>query len=128
MPVRKSGERVARTMAKRRARSARGTGPGEGGAKKLWGGRFEKQTNPQVDAYTSSIAQDWALLPYDLAGSIAHARMLGRRRIIPSKDAETIIRGLEGIMADVSAGRFSLDERLEDVHMNVEAELTRRIG
>jgi argininosuccinate lyase len=115
-------------MAKRRARSGRTPKPGQAGEKKLWGGRFGQQTNPQVEAYTSSIAQDWALLPYDLAGSIAHARMLGRRGVIPAKDAETIIRGLEGIMADVSAGRFSLNEGLEDVHMNVEAELTRRIG
>jgi argininosuccinate lyase len=95
---------------------------------KLWGGRFQKQTNPLVEAYTSSVAEDSALTLYDIAGSIVHARMLGRRGIIPVQEADAIVRGLEGIAADYSAGRFQLDERLEDVHMNVEAELANRIG
>src|SRR5438876_6910030 len=105
--------------------SRRAAGPSE---KKLWGGRFEKATNPLVEAYTSSVAQDIALLPYDIAGSIAHARMLGRMSIIPRRDAETLVRGLEELAADVAAGRFELDESLEDVHMNVEAALARKVG
>ena len=96
--------------------------------KKLWGGRFEKSTNPLVESYTSSVAQDIALLPYDIAGSIVHARMLGRTLIIPRKDAETLVRGLEDLAADVSLGKFELDDSLEDVHMNVEAALARKLG
>jgi argininosuccinate lyase len=96
--------------------------------KKLWGGRYEKATNPLVESYTSSISQDMTLLPYDVAGSIAHARMLGRASIIPRADADSLVRGLEDIAEQVAAGRFQLDESLEDVHMNVEAALARMIG
>jgi argininosuccinate lyase len=116
-------------MAKRKgqAQKRRGVQP-TAAERKLWGGRFQKATNPLVEAYTSSIDEDAALIPYDIAGSIAHARMLGRRQIISARDAETIVRGLESIAADFEAGRFELAESLEDVHMNVEAELAGRIG
>lgn len=117
-------------MAKRRLRLLKGqqapeSGPGDA---KLWGGRFDKAMNPQVEQYTSSITEDTALIAYDIAGSIAHARMLGRSRIISEQDAEQIIEGLEGIAADFEAGELQLDERLEDVHMNIEAALQKRIG
>lgn len=120
-------------MAKRRRQAVKRTAAGVHGAagtsaKKLWGGRYEKATNPLVESYTSSIAQDMALLPYDIAGSIAHARMLGRTAIIPKKDADAIVHGLEALATDVSAGEFQLDESLEDVHMNVEAALARKVG
>ena len=95
---------------------------------KLWGGRFDKQTNPLVEQYTSSIAEDSALIPYDITASIVHARMLGRTHIISMEEAEQIVHGLEGILQDFSAGHFDLDESLEDVHLNVEAELQKRIG
>jgi argininosuccinate lyase len=116
-------------MAKRKRQAAQRRSPGApGSGNKLWGGRFQKQTNPLVEAYTSSIAEDGALALYDIAGSIVHARMLGRRGIISQREAEAIVRGLEGIAADYSAGRFQLDQQLEDVHTNVEAELAQRIG
>ena len=95
---------------------------------KRWAGRFEKQTNPLVEAYTSSIAQDEALLAYDIAGSIAHATMLGQQEIIDPLDAQRIVKGLQSIAADAAAGAFQMRPELEDVHMNVEAELERRIG
>jgi argininosuccinate lyase len=98
------------------------------GAGKLWGGRFEQPTDKLVEAYTSSIAADARLLPDDVAASIAHARMLGRQRIIPKKDADAIVRGLAEILEEYARGEFVLRDDLEDVHMNVEARLAEKIG
>jgi argininosuccinate lyase len=117
-----------RQTARRNAAGAAASPVAPGADKKLWAGRYEKATNPLVESYTSSVSQDMALLPYDVAGSLAHARMLGRTGIIPKADAEALVRGLEDIAAEVAAGRFVLDESLEDVHMNVEAALARKVG
>ena len=81
-----------------------------------------------VEAYTSSIAADARLVPYDIAGSIAHARMLGQQRIIPKKDAVAIVRGLAEILDEYERGEFELRSDLEDVHMNVEVRLAEKIG
>jgi argininosuccinate lyase len=81
-----------------------------------------------VEAYTSSIAVDARLLPQDVAASIAHARMLGRQRIIPKKDARAIVRGLQQILDEYARGDFVMRDDLEDVHMNVEARLAEKIG
>jgi argininosuccinate lyase len=81
-----------------------------------------------VEAYTSSIAVDARLLADDVAASIAHARMLGRQRIIPKKDADAIVRGLAAILEEFARGEFVLRDDLEDVHMNVEARLAEKIG
>ncbi|MEX2226714.1 MAG: argininosuccinate lyase [Dehalococcoidia bacterium] len=99
-----------------------------GARQKPWGGRFEQPTDALVEAYTASIAADARLLPYDIAGSIAHARMLGRQRIIPKKDADAIVRGLVEIMDEYARGEFVLRPDLEDVHMNVETRLAEKIG
>lgn len=95
---------------------------------KLWGGRFSKNTNELVDAFNASIDFDKRLYHEDIRGSIAHAGMLARCGIIPAEDGEKIIAGLKGILADIEAGNFSFDVALEDIHMNVEARLTERIG
>lgn len=96
--------------------------------KKLWGGRFTEATAPLVEQFTSSIVADERLIPYDILGSLAHADMLGKQGIIPQDDADTIIRGLSDIFARYTAGTFALDHAYEDVHMNIEAELSRCIG
>ncbi|RKI65134.1 argininosuccinate lyase [bacterium 1xD42-67] len=95
---------------------------------KLWAGRFQKETDTLVNDFNSSIGFDARLYRQDIAGSIAHARMLGRQGIIEEHEAETIIQGLEAILADIEAGKveFSLDD--EDIHMNIEAMLTQRVG
>ncbi|MCI9566796.1 MAG: argininosuccinate lyase [Lawsonibacter sp.] len=95
---------------------------------KLWAGRFQKETDTLVNDFNSSIGFDARLYRQDIAGSIAHARMLGRRGIIEEHEAETIIQGLEAILADIEADKveFSLDD--EDIHMNIEAMLTQRVG
>lgn len=95
---------------------------------KPWGGRFGQDTDPAVERFTASVHFDRALARYDLRGSIAHARMLGRAGIIPAGDADALVAGLEEIASEVEAGTLHLDPRLEDIHMNVEARLRERIG
>ena len=95
---------------------------------KLWAGRFQKETDTLVNDFNSSITFDARLYQEDIAGSMAHAAMLGKQGIIEPHEAEKIIEGLQAILADVEDGQveFSLDN--EDIHMNIEAELTSRIG
>jgi argininosuccinate lyase len=99
-----------------------------GARRKAWGGRFAEATNALVERYTSSTDADARLVGYDIIASIAHARMLGRQRIIPKKDADAIVRGLTAILEEHARGAFVLRPELEDVHMNVEARLAEKIG
>ena len=95
---------------------------------KLWGGRFTESTDEFVERFTESVSFDYRLYPYDIEGSIAHARMLQKAGIINQTDARDIIEGLEGIRSDIEMGTFDWQVALEDVHMNIEAALTKRIG
>ena len=95
---------------------------------KLWGGRFEKATDGMVDDFHSSISFDKRLYKQDIRGSIAHATMLGEQGIIPKEDADKIVEGLKGILADIDAGHVQFEVDAEDIHMNVEKLLTERIG
>jgi argininosuccinate lyase len=90
--------------------------------------RFSAPLDRAAAALSSSVVEDRALLGVDLWGSVVHARMLGETGIIPKGSARRIVHGLRGIARDAAAGRFPLDPVHEDVHLNVEAELTRRIG
>ena len=96
--------------------------------KKMWGGRFSKKTDLLTDDFNSSISFDQRLYKQDMTGSIAHARMLGKQNIIDPGEAELIIRTLEEILADIEAGKVEFAVEMEDIHMNVEAILTERIG
>ena len=95
---------------------------------KLWSGRFQKETDILVNDFNSSITFDARLYHQDITGSIAHATMLGNQGIIEPHEAEKIIEGLKTILADIEDDKveFSLDH--EDIHMNIEALLTQRIG
>ncbi len=95
---------------------------------KLWGGRFSKATDGLVDDFNSSISFDKRLFAQDIRGSIAHATMLGEQGIIPQADADAIVEGLKGILADAQAGKIDWQIDAEDIHMNVETILTERIG
>ncbi|MBR3763531.1 MAG: argininosuccinate lyase [Clostridia bacterium] len=95
---------------------------------KLWGGRFAKSTDHLMDDFHSSISFDQRMAEEDITGSIAHATMLGEQGIIPQNDAEKIVGGLKGILADVEAGKIEWMVDAEDIHMNVETILTQRIG
>ncbi len=113
---------------RQQARGNRAEGEALNDANILRAGRFGTGMHALVEAYTSSIDQDAALLPYDIEGSRAHAAMLGKQGIIPAADAAAIERGLSAIADDAEAGAFQLRPEQEDVHNNVEAELERRIG
>ena len=95
---------------------------------KLWGGRFQKSTDQKVDDFNSSIRFDARMYRQDIRGSIAHAQMLGRQGIIPQEDAEQIVEGLNGILADIEAGKVAFEIDAEDIHMNIEKILIERIG
>ena len=95
---------------------------------KLWGGRFSRRTNEQADAFHSSAAFDQRLYRQDITGSIAHAEMLGRQNIISEADADIIIKTLEQILVDIENGALTIDNKAEDIHSFVEAELIKRIG
>ena len=94
----------------------------------MWAGRFSKQVDEGVNAFNSSIAFDGRMYRHDIKGSIAHATMLGDCGIITKEDSLTIIEGLKGILADIDSGKLELDPNAEDIHMFVEAELTKRLG
>jgi len=89
-------------------------------------GRFGKAADKSVAEYTASIPFDWRLYPYDIAGSIAHARMLAKQGIISEKEAETITGGLASIRDEIEQGKFQFKPELEDIHMNIEARLIGR--
>jgi len=95
---------------------------------KAWGGRFQKDTASLMDDFHSSIHFDCRLAEEDIRGSMAHARMLGDKGIIPPTEAQTIIGGLEKILARVKAGEVTWEAGAEDIHMNVEKLLVQEIG
>ena len=95
---------------------------------KLWGGRFDKETDALVNDFNSSISFDKRMYRQDIEGSIAHAAMLGEQGIIAPEEAASIIDGLRAILADVEAGSVTFSEDNEDIHMNVETFLTQRLG
>ncbi len=95
---------------------------------KPWGGRFTDATNALVEEFTASIPYDWRLYPYDIAGSIAHATMLGKTGIITGTESRKIIRGLEDILREIVRGDFEFSVELEDIHMNIENRLIQKIG
>lgn len=96
--------------------------------KRMWGGRFAEGTDALVQRFNASVSFDKRLAPYDLEGSLAHATMLAETGILSAEDAAQIISGLKGLQAQVEAGDFVWQEALEDVHMNLEAALTAKIG
>lgn len=95
---------------------------------KMWAGRFSKETDSGVNAFNSSISFDGRMYRNDIAGSIAHATMLGAAGIISVEDSEAIVKGLQSILADIEVGKLELDMNAEDIHMFIEAELTKRLG
>jgi argininosuccinate lyase len=93
-----------------------------------WGGRFTESTDAFVAAFTASVNFDRRLYNQDIDGSIAHAMMLTRVGVLGEADLDAIIQGLEAIRGEIARGEFIWSESLEDVHMNIEASLTQRIG
>ena len=95
---------------------------------KLWAGRFQKETDTQVNDFNSSILFDQRMYKQDIQGSLAHATMLGRQGIITKEEADDIVNGLTAILQDIEDGKVEFSMENEDIHMNIEAMLTQRIG
>ena len=94
----------------------------------MWDGRFEKKIDSRTNDFNSSIKFDHKMYKHDIKGSMAHAKMLSKQGIIGEDDKEKILKGLEEILEDIESGNLKLDPNAEDIHMFVEAELTKRIG
>ena len=95
---------------------------------KLWGGRFSEATDSFVQRFTASVSFDQRMAKQDIAGSLAHARMLAATGILNDEELASIERGLEQVAGEIERGEFNWSVELEDVHMNIEARLTELIG
>lgn len=95
---------------------------------KMWAGRFHKQLNAEADDFNSSISFDSRMYKQDIKGSMAHAAMLAAQGIITKEESESIIGGLETILKSIETGELEIDPTAEDIHMFIEAELTKLIG
>ena len=95
---------------------------------KMWAGRFAKALDSKADDFNSSIRFDHKMYRQDILGSVAHAKMLAKQRIITEVDCEQIVNGLCDILDDLTSGKLDFDMSCEDIHMFIEAELTKRIG
>ena len=95
---------------------------------KLWGGRFSKNTDSEVNDFNSSIRFDSRMYRQDIEGSIAHATMLGKTGVISDDDSKLIVKTLGEILDDINAGNVEFTEDAEDIHMNIETILISRIG
>ena len=93
-----------------------------------WGGRFAAGPAEAVKQFTESVSFDWRLYKHDIAGSIAHAQGLAKAGVLTKAEAAKIKRGLLAIERGIESGKFKWDTSLEDVHMNIEAALVRKIG
>ncbi|HIW83172.1 MAG TPA: argininosuccinate lyase, partial [Candidatus Dorea gallistercoris] len=94
----------------------------------LWGGRFTKETDQLVYQFNASISFDKRFYRQDIKGSIAHVTMLEKQGILTEEEKKTITGGLEGILADVEAGKLAITDEYEDIHSFVEATLIQRVG
>jgi len=95
---------------------------------KPWGGRFQEPTDAFVERFTASVQFDKRLYHHDIQGSLAHAKMLARVGVLTAGELAQIEGGMKEIRADIETGKFDWSIALEDVHMNIEARLTERIG
>ena len=92
----------------------------------LWAGRFKKEINANVNAFNSSISFDARMYKHDIMGSQAHAKMLAKQGIISRQDLDEILQGLNDILQEIEEGKLLFDPEAEDIHMFIEAELTKR--
>ena len=95
---------------------------------KMWAGRFSKALDKEADDFNSSIHFDCKMYAQDITGSVAHAQMLSKQGIISESEKDLIVENLGAILDDINSGALEIDEQAEDIHMFVEAELTKRIG
>lgn len=94
----------------------------------LWGGRFTKETDQLVYNFNASISFDQKFYKQDMLGSMAHVKMLAKQGILTEEERDVILKGIEGILADVESGKLEISNKYEDIHSFVEATLIDRIG
>lgn len=104
------------------------TKPPKQNANTMWGGRFDAAPSDIMTEINSSIAIDQRLYRQDIAGSIAHAQMLGKTGILTPSESDALVKGLQDVLADIESGAATFSPDLEDIHMNVEHLLTQKIG
>lgn len=97
-------------------------------SEKAWAGRFRQQTNRLVETFTVSVAVDRRLYSYDIQGSIAHCKALGKARVLTPSETRTIVQGLGSVKTELDRGRFRFTRQDEDIHMAIERRLTELIG
>lgn len=97
-------------------------------SEKLWDGRFSEKTSRSVEKFTASIQVDSRLYAYDIAGSVAHCKMLAKCGVITDEEAAELVRGLDIIKEEIENGRMAYDDSLEDIHMHIEARLFQEVG
>ncbi len=95
---------------------------------KAWGGRFQQQTDPRVEAFTESISFDHRLAAVDILGSQAHARMLAKVGLLTEQECEDIVTNLDEIGQQIQRGEMEFRYELEDIHMHIESALIERLG
>ena len=96
--------------------------------KKPWSGRFKESTDTLMEQFSASISFDRRLYAYDIKGSIAHCQMLAKCKIISQAESKKIVGGLKRVLKEFESGKFQCDDRLEDIHMNIESRLTELVG
>ena len=95
---------------------------------KLWGGRFTRATHETIERFTHSLAVDQRLARYDLLGSIAHAKMLGKTGIIPQGDSNALVKALQILLKQLGRGHFKPDPSAEDIHTAIQFALEKKLG
>ena len=96
--------------------------------KKPWQGRFQKRTHEIAEKFSSSVDIDKRFYREDIEGSIAHVKMLGKTGIISPKESAKIVKGLKQIQKEIEDGKFSFRHEFEDIHLNIEKRLIKKIG
>jgi len=96
--------------------------------KKAWNGRFEKELDKLAEEYSESVSFDARLAPCDIRGSIAHVKMLAHTGVLKAGEVKRIVAGLNAIARDVESGKFKFKTEYEDVHLNIERALIKRVG
>ncbi|MDD2927324.1 MAG: argininosuccinate lyase [Candidatus Omnitrophica bacterium] len=97
-------------------------------AKKLWGGRFSKKTDPLVEEFTKSIQYDYKLAKHDVLGSLVHAKILAKAGLISQKEGKIISQGLSTIWGEIKSNKFVFDKNAEDIHTDIQNKLEKKIG
>ena len=102
--------------------------PGRKNVRKPWAGRFTQSTDPTAERFTGSLAFDRRLWPWDITGSVAWAKALGRAGLLTASERDTIVRGLDAVREELATGTFPFRPELEDIHTNVERRLHDLVG